>query len=383
MRDLRRISILFSLALLLTPGLVIPQPARAQVRWQDLVFTGGLSAEGYRGNLTQVTISAVDSTRRAAAGVGELGLQGRLIFLNHQERSLDLQFDAGLRQFSAWGFKVRDYAPREWVGQADITYRQTLTSLGDLWIQGGFEGRSVNDRPPMPLFIQPGYRNVSGGVGLRLLPMRGAYVDAQLMGEVADYPSTALAPQLNLLNRKALGLETGVAWTGLTWGAERRIRAYLGFGLSGYGNQGTFDPEDPHRRDRTMTVGATWTLRSNYYVELGVEGTVNRSNSSRPEYDALSLRAVASAPLPRDLSLTLFADLTDKRYVTKTDFARLVPGEEADNASVVYLELARPLMVNLDGAVRLGWNRAETDIGDSYFKRYGLTVLLRYRPRER
>jgi hypothetical protein len=81
--------------------------------------------------------------------------------------------------------------------------------------------------------------------------------------------------------------------------------------------------------------------------------------------------------------LTLFADLTDKRYVTKTDFARLVPGEEADNASVVYLELARPLMVNLDGAVRLGWNRAETDIGDSYFKRYGLTVLLRYRPRER
>ena len=383
MKDLRRVSVLFSLALLLALGLVIPQPVRAQVRWQDLVLTGGLSAEGYRGNLTQVTISAVDSTEGASSVVGELGVRGGLLFFNQPGRSLDLQVDAGLRQFSAWGFKVRDYAPREWVGQADITYRQTLTSLGDLWIQGGFDGRSVNDRPPMPLFIQPGYRTVSGGVGLRLLPMRGAYVDAQLMGEVADYPTTALAPQLNLLNRKALGLETGVTWTGLTWGAERRVRAYLGFGLSGYGNQRTFDPDDPHRRDRTMTVGATWTLRSNYYVELGVEGTVNRSNSSRPEYDALSLRAVASAPLPHDLSLTLFADLTDKRYVTKTDFARLVPGEEADNASVVYLELARPIMVNLDGAVRLGWNRAETDIGDSYFKRYGLSVLLRYRPRER
>jgi hypothetical protein len=348
------------------------------VRWQDLVLTGGLSAEGYRGNLTPVTISAVDSTKRAAAGVGELGLRGGLIFLNHQERSLDLQFDAGLRQFSAWGFKVRDYAPREWVGQADLTYRETLTSLGELWIQGGFEGRSVHDRPPMPLFIQPGYRTVNGRVRLQLLPVRGAYVDAQLMGEVADYFTTALAPQLNLLNRKILGLETGV-----TWGAERRLRAYLGFGLSGYRNQATFDPEDPHRRDRTMTVGATWTLRSNYFVQLGVEGTLNRSNSSRPEYDALSLRAVASAPLPRDLSLTVFADLTDKRYVTKTDFARLVPGEEADNASVIYLELARPIMVNLDGAVRLGWNRAETDIGDSYFERYGLSVLLRYRPRER
>jgi hypothetical protein len=353
------------------------------VRWQDLVFTGGLSAEGYRGNLTPVTISAVDSTTRAAAGVGELGLQGRLILLNDQERSLDLLFDGGLRQFSAWGFKVRDYAPREWVGQADLNYRETLSSLGDLWIQGSFEARSVEDRPPMPLFIQSGYQTVSGGVGLRRLPVRGAYLDAQLMGEVADYPATALAPQLNLLNRKALAMETGVTWTGLTWGAERRLRAYLGFGLSGYGNQGTFDPEDPHRRDRTMTVGATWTLRSNYYVEVGVEGIVNRSNSSRPEYDALSFRAVASAPLPRDLSLTLFADLTNKRYVTKTDFARLVPGEEADNASVVYLELARPIMINLDGAVRLGWNRAETDIGDSYFERYGLSVLLRYRPRER
>jgi len=50
---------------------------------------------------------------------------------------------------------------------------------------------------------------------------------------------------------------------------------------------------------------------------------------------------------------------------------------------VVYLELARPLMVNLDGAVRFGWNRAETDIGNEYFERYGATFLLRYRPWER
>jgi hypothetical protein len=114
-----------------------------------------------------------------------------------------------------------------------------------------------------------------------------------------------------------------------------------------------------------------------------VEGTVNRSNSSRPEYDALRVSAVASIPVPHDLILNFYADLTDKRYVTKTDFARLVPGEEADNASVIYLELVRPIMVNLNAAVRLGWNRAETDIGGSYFERYGLTVLLRYRPRER
>jgi hypothetical protein len=377
MTVLRRLSTPTSLGLLLV-GLICPGPARSQIRWQDLVLTGGLSGESYRGNLAPVTISAVDSTEQASATVGEFGLRGGLIFLNQQERSLDLQVDAGLRQFSAWGFKVRDYAPREWVGRADLSYRETLSSLGELWVQGGLAGRRVEDRPPMPLFIQPGYTTVDGRVRLQLLPIRGAYVDAQLLGEVADYSPTALAPQLDLLNRRMLGVETGV-----TWGPEGKLRAYLGFSLSAYENQATFDPGDPHRRDRTMSVGATWTTRSRYFAQLGVEGTVNRSNSSRPEYDALSVRAVVSAPLRHDLSLTFFADLTDKRYVTETDFARLVPGEEADNASVIYLELARPLMVNLDGALRLGWNRAETDIGDSYFERYGVTVLLRYRPRER
>ena len=90
-----------------------------------------------------------------------------------------------------------------------------------------------------------------------------------------------------------------------------------------------------------------------------------------------------SAPLPFSLSLNFFGALTTKAYLTRTDFARLVPGEEAENASQVYLELARPLLVNLDGAVRFGWTRAETEIGDAYFRRYGTTLLLRYRPWER
>jgi hypothetical protein len=84
--------------------------------------------------------------------------------------------------------------------------------------------------------------------------------------------------------------------------------------------------------------------------------------------------------MPRGFSLNLFADLTAKRYLTETDFAQLVPGEEADNASVVYVEASRPLFLNLDGAVRFGWTRAETDIGDSYFKRFGASFLFRYRP---
>jgi len=359
-------------------GVLFPTTASAQIRWQDLVLTGGLSAEGYRGNLPVATIGAVDSTESASAAVGELGLRGGLIFLNEPGRTLDLQVDAGLRQFSAAGFKVRDYAPREWVGRADLTYRNALESRGELVVQGGYAGRSVEERPPIPMFIQPGYATIDGRVRLQFLPVGEAFFDAQIMGEVANYSATAPAPQLDLLDRKMLGVEAG-----MTWGTDWNLRAYTRLGLAEYDNQDTFDPDDPDRRDLSLNLGATWTLRSTYFVQLGVDGTLNRSNSSRPEYDALTLRAVVSAPLSHDLSATFFANLTDKRYLTKTDFARLVPGEEADNASVVYVELARPLMVNLDGALRFGWTRAETDVGNSYYERYGASLLLRYRPWDR
>lgn len=58
----------------------------------------------------------------------------------------------------------------------------------------------------------------------------------------------------------------------------------------------------------------------------------------------------------------------------------LVPGEEVNNALVVYLDLARPFAPALDGSVRLGWTRAEADVGDSYFQRFGISMLLRCHP---
>jgi hypothetical protein len=227
----------------------------------------------------------------------------------------------------------------------------------------------------MPLFIQPGYGTVDGRVRLQLYPIDGLSYDAQLFGEIADYWTTKLTPQLALLDRKVLGVELGA-----TWGADWTIRVHTGVRASKYRNQGTFDPADPLRRDKTLNLGATWTLRSSIFAQVGVEGALNRSNSSRPEYNALSLQAVVSVPMPRGFSLNLFADLTAKRYLTETDFAQLVPGEEADNASVVYVEASRPLFLNLVGAVRFGGTRAETDIGDSYFKRFGASFLFRYRP---
>ena len=71
---------------------------------------------------------------------------------------------------------------------------------------------------------------------------------------------------------------------------------------------------------------------------------------------------------------------TDKSYLFETEFVRLVPGEEVDNASQAYLTLSRPLAINLDAALQLGWTRAETDVGEQYYERYGMTVLFRYRP---
>lgn len=356
-------------------GLSWPGPVAAQVTWGDLVITGGVSAEGYRGNLPAVTVAAVDSTEAASAAVGEFGLRGDLVVMNREGRTLTLRFDSGLRQFVAGGFKVREYAPKELVGRVDLVLRQNAGSLGELWVFGGIGGRSVNDRPPMPLFIQPGYGTVDGRFHLRLYPINDVYYDVQVFGELADYGAPGVDPQLALLDRRVLGAEVGA-----TWGSEWTLRGYTGFKASEYQNQGTYDPSDPLRRDKTLTLGATWTLRSSILAQAEIEGAFNRSNSNRPEYDALSLRVLVSVPLPREFSLNLSADLTAKRYLTKTEFAQLVPGEEADNASVVYVEASHPLFSNLDGAVRFGWTRAETDIGDSYFERFGGSILFRYRP---
>jgi hypothetical protein len=375
----------FAALFLMVSGAVSPSEVQGQITWRDLVFTGGLSAERYKGNLATVTVSVVDCietdsgarecTEDASAVMDEFGIRGGLLFFNHQKRSLELQFDAGVRQFVARGFKVRDYVPREWVGHADLRFEESIESVGTFFAEGGLGARKVEDRPPMPLFIQPGYTTLDGAMGLRFLPLHGSYLDLRLFGEKIDAYAGALTPQLDLLDRQVLGGEAGVAW-----GSDWMVRLHSGYRASEYRNQGTFDPDDPFRRDRTLSYGATWTFMAPVFAQIGIEGMHNRSNSSRPEYNAVSLRGVLSAPLPYDLTLNVLANLTNKEYLTETDYARLVPGEEADNASVVYLELARPLMVNLDGAVRFGWNRAETDTGNEYFEKYGATFLLRYRP---
>ena len=94
----------------------------------------------------------------------------------------------------------------------------------------------------------------------------------------------------------------------------------------------------------------------------------------------MALTALASTALGEKTAASLYAAITAKRYLVPIDDVRLVPGEEADNASVAYLQFTRALDINLDGSVRIGWTQAETDIGGAYYRRFGASVLLNFRP---
>lgn len=364
--------------LLAGAALAAPGRAAAQDRVRDLELSGGVSVEAYRGNLELAAASgaAVDTTDHAAAAVGELGARGTVALHEAERRWAFFSFDAGLRQFAAGGFTVRDYAPREWAGQAALSYSQLLGSWATATGRVGWRGRSVEDRPPMPLFLQPGFGIATASVKLELSEIDRVSFDVLADAEWADYTAQRLLAPLDLLDRTSQGIEVGAAWgdegsTFRVFGAGRR---------SEYPHQATFEESDPVRRDGTVQAGISWSMEAQITAQLGFEGTVNRSNSRRPEYDALSLRTVVSVPLPFDVGATVLGVLTRKSYVNQSDFKVLVPGEEADNASVVYVDLSRAIARGMDGSVRMGWTRAEADVGDAYFQRFGVSMLVRYRP---
>lgn len=353
---------------------LLPAPAEGQMRWRDLVLTGGFAVEGYRGNFSAVTLPVVDSTDHASATAGEFGARGEALFL---EERLSVRFDAGVRQFAATGFHLRDYAPRELAGRIDARWSQALGRFGTLTLGGEARIRDVQDRPPMPLFLQPGYSGLRGEIAFFSRDVQDVLFDVVVDVEATDYEAPPLLSQLDLLDRRAWGVEGGATFGEGSW----ELRFHGGLRRSEYRDQASFDPEDPFRRDRTVQVGGQWSYEGPVYAELGLEGTVNRSNSNRPEYDAASARVLLSSPLPwGEMGVNLLAVVTGKTYVHEVPFTRLVPGEEADNASIIYLDVNRPMAPNLDGSVRFGWSRAETDIGDAYYSRFGVTFLVNYRP---
>ena len=349
----------------------------AQVVIQDLVLTGGVSSEGYQGNLPTIGSPVRDSTDFAAAVIGEFGARGALTRPLGERGRGRLTFDGGLRQFSARGFELRDYSPRELSGTVDLSYLRPLgtSAMGAARIR--VRGRDVADRPHMPLFLQPGYRSAGGSLTGEWAPGGASRWDLELNSEVSRFLAPAFAPQIRLLDRRQGGVEVGVR---PGWEMEGEFRFNLGAEVIAYPGQDTFVDEEPHRKDRAVHGGAAWTWSGPVLVQVVGEGRINRSNSRRPEYDAATLRALVSASLPAEVAVTGYVALTAKRYRFPTEFARLIPGEEANSASQAYLSFNRRLARNLDSNLRLSWTRAETEIGGQYFQRFGATVLLNYRP---
>lgn len=350
-------------------------PLAAQ-SWQDLIVTMGVSGEGYDGNLASATVPVVDSTNNVGSAVGEMGIRGSLLLFRGERTRVTGSFDAGTRQFLASGFELRDYAPRESTGRVRLEADRAVAGVGAFRIRADAQGRHIADRPPMPLFLQPGFQRYVGALQFTSVPVDGVTFDVTVDTETADYDAPEGLNQINLLDRDSRALEVG-----LTFGRGFDVRFYGSVRSAEFPRQSSFDVADPYRRDRMITVGGSWSYQAGILAEVGVDAIVNRSNSRRPEYDAVSLRTRLAAPLPWwDMGVNLYAVVTGKSYVVDTDFARLVPGEEADNASVVYLDVNRPLSSRLDAALRFGFNRAETDIGNAYFRRYGVSFFLNYRP---
>jgi hypothetical protein len=359
-------------------ALALPLDVAGQVRVQDLVVNLGGSVDAYSGNFSAVSIPLIDPADHATAAVAEVGIRGLLSLYRTQERALTFSFDGGTRQTAALGFERRDYAPREWAGSTGARFMQSLGTWGSLLLRGSVRTRYIDDQPPLPLFLQPSYVTRSGGFGLATGSFGGVSFDVQGDLESANYRGLGNLSQLqsqDLLDRASKGFEVG-----LRWGGPSTVRFYGGYRWTDYRNQGSFDPTDPFRRDHTTRLGLEWTYPGNVFAQVALDGTLNRSNSNRPEYDAVSVRALLTAPLPADFTLNLYSVLTWKGYVHEIAYARLVPGEEADNASFAYLQIGHALASNLDGAVRLAWARAETNFGSAYYRRLGGSIQFNYRP---
>lgn len=354
-----------------------PAVLEAQLTVEDFGVSAGVSFDGYRGNLPSVGIPVQDSTESASAVIGEVSVQSDATYRLEGGGRLFLSFDGGLRQFSAHGFKLRNYQPREWVGALDAGYTWSISDRLGVVVHSRLRGRQVEDRPPMPLYLAPGYRNWEVGGEVRYQGPGGLIYDGSLLLAQNDFLAPQFAPQIRLLDQDRLMVQGG-ATASIAGGTD--VRLYGALEATRYTRQTTFAPEDPFRRDRTYYLGASLSYPGERLVQLSVEGRANRSNSDRPEYNAISVRGYFSTALPDDFRLSATGSVTAKSYLHESEFARLLPGEEANSASQIYLSLSRPLQEKLDGTFRIGWTRAETEIGDAYFARFGGSVIFHYRP---
>ena len=92
------------------------------------------------------------------------------------------------------------------------------------------------------------------------------------------------------------------------------------------------------------------------------------------EYNSLRVEAVAHKTFGANI-VSVSGIWSDKSYINPQDF--LVPGEEADNAVILYSEVSRFLTSGVRATVGGGWTRAETNIGGDYYDQFRISFSLR------
>lgn len=356
-------------------GLVTPAVADGQIRLRDLVITEGASLEGYLGNFAAITVPQIDSTEKAVAGVGEVSVRGILRLMGRENQSVDVAFDGGIRQFATGGFQLRNYAPREHSGTVETTYQHRIPS-GSLTTHAGARFRSIADRPPLPLYLSPGYDRYTAGVSY----LHRGFLDLGVEGEVADYAAPKVLPALDLLDRSSLVVNAGVSKVYRSADPDRDdfwgLRLFSSYSYHSYPQQG----QGSTRIDQALGAGAAFQGRwQRLSLEFTLEGTRSRSTSLRVEYNAARLSGRADWILGENTQVGLYGTLARKRFVQPGQDA-LVPGEEADNASILRAELTRHLGERVSGAFRFGWQKVETNISGAYYTRFGGSFFLRVRP---
>lgn len=365
----------------LAGALLLPATLAGQAQVRDLVISGGIAGEAWRGDFTALSFPQIDSTERAVALVGEWSANGIFTLFRREHNRLETTVDVGIRQFATGGFQLRNYAPREHGGFLTTNYWHEIGGgrLGTVFGEVEAQFRQIVDRPPMPLYLSPGYEIYRVKTGYRR-SVRAATLDLTVTGEEADYAAPAGLPNLDLLDRSSVMVEVG---RGRRFQRHPDSERYSGFRVFGafryhsYPKQGA--PE--LRVDRAAGLGGTYELgREQLEFKATLQGTRSRSTSRRVEYNAARLDVELQLwELWKDMDLNIAGTLARKRYIDPGQDA-LVPGEEADNETSLYAELTRSLGLNVDGAFRAGWHKVETNFSGAYYTRFGGAFFLRVRP---
>ncbi len=357
-------------------------PATAQVRLDNVSFTMGLASQLYSGDFSAVTVPQIDSTERALAGAGDMGARGTVTLLAQDRRSLSLDFDAGMRQFVTNGFQLRNYAPRELSGSVAGTYTQRYLG-GTLSVSPTFGSRYIADRPPMPLYLPPGYNSASVNATYSRPVATGLVPYGRVAAELKDYAAPRVLPALDLLDRRSLTAAAGVTkvFPGASETLDRTtVNLFGAYQYHSYPKQGGLGLP---RTDDGLQVGGEFSLdrREAHGFVLTISGnaTRNRSSSRRVEYNAGRIRAAAAVDLGDNTLLDLEGLWAAKSYIHPQE--ALVPGEEADNAAFVNAHVTRFLGNGVSAGIGGGWIRAETNFSGDYYQRFSMSFSLTVHPR--